>query len=182
MGQGGCGGGLPCLLCHTPLHCAPWSCRKPWSPSGKSTCPGLVPGAHPAGWAGQGDPPPFLPCPITPISLSIETANSSDIFQPLWRCWYSLGESLHITEGAQTLMSKPPCLSLQPAPPVFHTNVPPLVACFHIFFGLSLIPGWIFPAFISSPSLMIFHHLFPVVCFPSSPIILYIWIIFIWTV
>lgn len=56
--------GLPCLSCHTPLPCAARSCRKPWSPSGKSTCPGSVPGAHPAGWAGQGDTLHSFPAPL----------------------------------------------------------------------------------------------------------------------
>lgn len=56
--------------------------------------------------------PVFLPFPITPMSFSVETTNSSDIFQPLWRCQYSPGKSLHIIDGAQTLMSNPcvcPC-------------------------------------------------------------------------
>lgn len=51
-----------------------------------------------------------------------------------------------------------------PTPPMFHTDIPPLVTCFHIFFGLSLMLEWIFPPFISSFSLNPFF----IISFQSS--------------
>lgn len=176
-GQGGHGGGATWVC---PAHRAAHPCPVLLGPAGSPEAPqekAEAPAAPARAWSlglvqqgGQdkGTPPLFLPCPITPVSFSIETTNSSDIFQPLWRCQYSSGESLHVIDRAQTLMSKPLCPCPHPAPPVFHTNAPPLVFSFHVFFGLSLIPEWIFPfifpPFISSSSLSPFF----IISFQSS--------------
>lgn len=155
---------LPRLACHMPPPCAPWSCGKPCSASGKnrgscSTCPGLDPGGQDKGTSLCSFRAPL------PLCLFPETTGSSESFPSLWRCKCSSEKSLHVTSGVQTLMSKSLCPSLYPAPPVFHTDVPPFVTCFHIFFGLSLIPEWIFPFVFPSSVPSFSLNPFFIICF-----------------
>lgn len=96
---GGCGRGATWIFpahCAThPCLCAPWFCRKPQAPQGKTEAPEAAAQVWSLGHIQQGgktrEPPcRFLLCPTTPVSFSIETTNSSDIFQPLWRWQYVL--------------------------------------------------------------------------------------------